>query len=153
MTPEQAEIAAARAERDLLRAERDLLRDAIITAGFSVMQTSGAWSIHDVSERAKQLEEDDFKRATRNVELEIENDRLRAACAAAEAYILTLRQIVYSSVPGVPEAAWERVNEDGSRWTAVLADTNNITTKEGGDDDAGTSRDRTSESVAQGHEG
>ncbi len=43
-------------------------------------------------------------------------ERLRAAVVAAEAYILSLRQIVYSAVPGVPEAAWARVDMEGSRW-------------------------------------
>lgn len=49
-------------DRDRVTAERDKLREAIRAAGFAVMETSGAWSIHDVSEKAKQLEADDLKR-------------------------------------------------------------------------------------------
>lgn len=39
--------------------------------------------------------------------------------AAADAYILALRQIVYSGKNDVVTAAWLRVNDLGSKWTAV----------------------------------
>lgn len=58
--------------------EADKLRTAIRNAGFAVLQTSGIWSIHDVSEKAKQLEANDLVRANRICDLEIECNRLIA---------------------------------------------------------------------------
>lgn len=58
-----------------LRAERDKLREAIRDAGFSVMQTSGKWSIHDVSERAAADENRTAEVISRNIELEAERDK------------------------------------------------------------------------------
>lgn len=55
------------------------LRAAIRRAGFSVMETSGAWSIHDVSEKGKADDAKSLEVATRNVYLEIENEKLRSA--------------------------------------------------------------------------
>ncbi len=48
-----AALGVAQRERDEARAEVAKLRDAIRRAGFCVMQTSGEWSIHDVSELEK----------------------------------------------------------------------------------------------------
>lgn len=65
---------------DVLRdacAERDKLREAVRAAGFAVMETSGAWSIHDVSERGKAEEAKALEVATRNVDLEVEVAKLR----------------------------------------------------------------------------
>lgn len=62
---------------DELRAEVAKLRDAIRRAGFQVCQTSGDWTIHDVSEYGKAEEARSLEVATRNVELELENSRLR----------------------------------------------------------------------------
>lgn len=59
------------------REQNQKLRAAIVRAGFAVMETSGDWSIHDVSERGKAEEERSLEVATRNVELEIEIERLR----------------------------------------------------------------------------
>ncbi len=41
------------------------------------METSGDWSIYDVSELGKQYEADSLRVATENVELSVENTRLR----------------------------------------------------------------------------
>lgn len=58
--------------------ERDKLRTAIRNAGFSVMETSGDWSIHDVGEHAKRDEERTTEIIARNADLEAENARLRS---------------------------------------------------------------------------
>lgn len=54
-----------------LAKEAEKLREAIRAAGFAVMETSGPWSIHDVSERGKAEEAKSLEVATRNVELEM----------------------------------------------------------------------------------
>jgi len=61
---------------DDLRAEVAKLRDAIRRAGFQVCQTSGDWTIHDVSEYGKAEEARSLEVATRNVELELQVERL-----------------------------------------------------------------------------
>ena len=63
-----------------LTAERDKLRGAIRLAGFQVMETSGDWSIHDVSEQAKVDEE-------RTAEVIVQNIELEARATAAEAEV------------------------------------------------------------------
>jgi len=67
-------------EFDKVAAERDKLREAIRDAGFQVMQTSGKWSIHDVSELAKRDEERTAQVILENIELTASRERLRAAC-------------------------------------------------------------------------
>jgi hypothetical protein len=49
-----------RVDLDVARRENTKLRKAVRAAGFAVMQTSGDWSIHDVSEKAEHrcVEED-----------------------------------------------------------------------------------------------
>jgi hypothetical protein len=64
-----------------LEAERDHLRRAIRDAGFAVMETSGKWSIHDVSEKAKADDAVTMRVATGNVYLQIERDKLAADLA------------------------------------------------------------------------
>lgn len=54
------------------------LRDAIRRAGFAVCQTSGDWTIHDVSEYAKQEED-------RTTEIIMTNIKLERAVKAATA--------------------------------------------------------------------
>lgn len=72
--------------RDKFRAaeaENAKLRAAIKDAGFAVMETSGAWSIHDVSEKGKVDEARELEVATKNVTLEVENLKLRGVLAEA----------------------------------------------------------------------
>lgn len=74
MTTETTGYEVAAEWRDKCRAaeaESAKLREAIRAAGFAVMQTSGEWSIHDVSERGKEEEARSLEVATRNVELEV----------------------------------------------------------------------------------
>lgn len=52
------------------------LRAAIKRAGFAVMETSGEWSIHDVSEQGKAEEAKCLEVATKNAELEARVDLL-----------------------------------------------------------------------------
>ncbi len=61
-----------------LLAENAKLRDAIKRAGFGLMQTSGHWSIHDVSQLARQDQE-------KTVEVINQNIELRAAIEAKDA--------------------------------------------------------------------
>lgn len=78
-----------------LEAERDKLRDAIRRAGFSVCQTSGDWTIHDVSELGKREQEKTAEVIVENMELSIENQKLRAdssELAAAQSREATLMQ-------------------------------------------------------------
>jgi hypothetical protein len=60
------------------RTERNRLREAISDAGFSVMQTSGRWSIHDVSKfaEAEQAKTDEI--IGQNIDLEIKVKKLEA---------------------------------------------------------------------------
>ena len=62
-------------DREIDRANqnaRDLakLRDACTRAGFGIMETSGDWSLHDVSPRAKELDQQTLDVINKNVELE-----------------------------------------------------------------------------------
>lgn len=85
---EDSEVNVPRADLLALIAqaqEADKLRAAVRSAGFAVMETSGAWSIHDASERGKAEEAKSLEVATRNVELEIESERLRKDIATAAA--------------------------------------------------------------------
>ena len=63
--------------------EADKLREAIRDAGFSVMRTSGRWSIHDVSElgKAEQAKTDEVLRE--NIDLEIRVKQLESAIKEA----------------------------------------------------------------------
>jgi hypothetical protein len=65
-------------------AENEKLRTAIKDAGFSVMETSGNWSIHDVSEAARVEDERTLDVVNRNIELEVENTELRKTIARWE---------------------------------------------------------------------
>ena len=58
------------------RTERNRLREAISDAGFSVMQTSGRWSIHDVSELAKAEQAKTDEIISQNIDLEIKVKKL-----------------------------------------------------------------------------
>lgn len=62
-----------------IRGERDRLKEAVKDAGFSVMRTSGKWSIHDVSEKAKVEEEQTANVIAENIDLQIEVKRLKEA--------------------------------------------------------------------------
>jgi len=75
MDERQIENDAAEKVRSL-RVERDKLRDAIRRAGFQVCQTSGDWTLHDVSEYGKKEEARSLEVATRNVDLELQVERL-----------------------------------------------------------------------------
>lgn len=70
--------------------ERDRLRNAISKAGFAVMETSGDWSIHDVSEQGKAEEARSLEVATRNAELEAERDALLSERLDALAWMDTV---------------------------------------------------------------
>lgn len=55
-----------------LRAKYDKLYAACTRAEMAVMQTSGDWSLHDVSERGKELEQQTLEIVNKNVDLEHE---------------------------------------------------------------------------------
>lgn len=59
------------------QAREEKLRGAIRDYGLTVMQTSGAWSLHDTSQLGQARDAKELEVATRNVELEVENSRLR----------------------------------------------------------------------------
>ena len=65
--------------------EIDKLRDAIRRAGFVVCQSSGEWTLYDETEQGKVEQQRCLEVANRNVDLEIENSRLKAIIAADEA--------------------------------------------------------------------
>lgn len=52
--------------------ELQKLHAAVTKAGFGILQASGEWSIHDVSEEGKRSDEESLAVATRNVELEVD---------------------------------------------------------------------------------
>lgn len=58
-------------------AEVEKLRGAIRQYGLTVMQTSGEWSLHDVSEVGRIEEEKTLAVVNRNIELEVEVEQLR----------------------------------------------------------------------------
>lgn len=60
--------------------EVEKLREAIKNAGFGIMQTSGVWSIHDVSEHHKKDQERTQEVIMYNIELEIAARKLRILC-------------------------------------------------------------------------
>lgn len=60
-----------------LREEVKQLRNAIKQAGFAVMETSGDWSIHDISELGKREQEKTMEVISQNVDLTVENERLK----------------------------------------------------------------------------
>lgn len=60
------------------RTERNRLREAISDAGFSVMQTSGRWSIHDVSKLAEIEQAKTNEIIGQNIDLEIKVKKLEA---------------------------------------------------------------------------
>jgi hypothetical protein len=62
--------------RDLLT-ERAKLFAALAKVGFSVMQTSGEWSIHCTTEAAKRAEEVETRVLSENMDLLVENKALR----------------------------------------------------------------------------
>jgi hypothetical protein len=62
--------------REVMRNEVAKLREAIKRAGFAVMQTSGDWSIHDVSKLADQEREKTAAIIARDIELEHALDSL-----------------------------------------------------------------------------
>lgn len=47
----------------------------------------------------------------------VNKNQVRCLIVVADAYILALRQIIYSNQPEVARAARERVNDLGSAWT------------------------------------
>lgn len=53
------------------------LRQAVHVAGFGIMETSGAWSIHEVTDRAKAQEAVDLRIANEMVDLQVENRKLK----------------------------------------------------------------------------
>jgi hypothetical protein len=59
--------------------EAEKLREAIRDAGFSVMQTSGRWSIHDVSKLADAEREKTNQVISENIDLEIKVSKFEAA--------------------------------------------------------------------------
>jgi len=59
--------------------EAEKLREAIRDAGFSVMQTSGRWSIHDVSNLADAEREKTNQIISENIDLGIKVSKLEAA--------------------------------------------------------------------------
>lgn len=75
----EALINATKVEIDKKDAEIAQLRGAIRKAGFSVMETSGDWSIHDVSEHGKAEEQRTAEIITHNLDLEDAVETLRAA--------------------------------------------------------------------------
>ncbi len=87
-----------------VEAERDKLRAAIQKAGFSVMETSGEWSIHDVSELAqKRAAADDAKTTTvinENIKLLQQVQRLEAARG-------TMRTAQQTSAEASRDDAWK----------------------------------------------
>ena len=63
--------------------EAEKLREAIRNAGFSVMQTSGRWSIHDVSKLAEAEQEKTNQIIGENIDLGIKVSKLEAAIKEA----------------------------------------------------------------------
>lgn len=70
-------IQAVLAECAQLREDAAKLEAALKRVGFSVMRTSGAWTIHGVREYDKRMEEDDLRRANKIIELERELELAR----------------------------------------------------------------------------
>lgn len=74
---------ALRKSAEMSRAEIANLRGAIKRAGFEVMQTSGDWSLYDVSEKAKAAEAKELEVVNANVELEVKIAGLQSERKAA----------------------------------------------------------------------
>ena len=59
------------------------LRDAIRRAGFGVCETSGNWTIHDVSEHGKREEERHLRTINENVDLTVKLSKINEGVEAA----------------------------------------------------------------------
>lgn len=90
--------------------EAEKLREAIRDAGFSVMQTSGRWSIHDVSELAKAEQAKTDEVIRQNIDLEIKVKQLESA--VKEAFDL-FRTADNERLNGVDEA-----DAEAEKWKA-----------------------------------
>jgi hypothetical protein len=62
----------------------DKLRKAVIKANFGIMETSGEWSIHDMSEGEKAACEAETRTIMENIEYAIENRKLKEKVAKLE---------------------------------------------------------------------
>lgn len=82
--------------------ELQKLRGAVRDAGFSVMQTSGKWSLHYCSEAAKKAEEVEGRLISRNIDLE---RRVRELEAELEHTVNLLRDLT-EAVENPPERLW-----------------------------------------------
>lgn len=85
-----------------LQAENAALRGAIKSAGFSVMETSGDWSIHDVSEHGKAEARRALEVANESVDVSIDNANLRKALQFVKDFFNKLET---GSSPGDPLTA------------------------------------------------
>lgn len=81
-------------EDALFQADEEIkkLYDAIRSAGFVVCQTSGEWTLHDVTEQGKVEQERCLEVANKNVDLEIENTWLKAELAISRQRCLRLAE-------------------------------------------------------------
>lgn len=77
------------------------LRAAVVSAGFSVMETSGKWSIHDTSERGKRQDAEDLRIANRMVDLDLE---LRAQALVVDVLVAILSLLISAPSAAVTEA-------------------------------------------------
>lgn len=79
---------------EALKAERDKLRAAIKYAGFAVMETSGDWSIHDVSELGKREQEKTMAVISENVDLTTQLAQAREELHRAKDRVERLKDFV-----------------------------------------------------------
>lgn len=86
--------------------ENRKLREAIRDAGFAVMQTSGKWSIHCVTEKARRAEEVEDRLISSNLDLELQVQELKAE-------VNRLSEEIEAVVRHIPPAYQVRVHEGG----------------------------------------
>lgn len=78
------------------------LREAIRDAGFAVMETSGKWSIHCVTDAAKQAEEVEYRLINENIDLTEQVRLLRDTCDQLATDLLRASiQVVAEEYPGL----------------------------------------------------
>lgn len=113
-------------ERDRLRAEFARLGEAVAAAGFAVLRSADKWTLHDVTEKGKEDERRELATATRLVELEVENEGLKARLKEAEdraGVLQTGLEGLRASYAEVERKRWDAERKAG-RLAADLSDLN-----------------------------
>lgn len=88
-----------------LKADVERLRSAIRRAGFAVMETSSDWSIHDISELAKNDEKRTAEIIIRNLELEAEVKQAKQSGMETHYILAVFAELISAMGPDSDDAS------------------------------------------------